>query len=489
MRAELCKKSDNFVKNLGDIMDTVNLPTVIEMEKEVLGAMILKDGLVIPKVMAIVKEEDFYLPEHRLFYRTIVGQYEKGIKPNILSLVEELRKMPEWKIMDPTYVMVLANVTYTTAYAELHAKKIKEKAILRRMIEVGERMRTDASLDIKPLEEILKEAEQMMSEVKKETTLPNFSCFSKYFTEKFKKNIDMMSAYGNRKTGYENVDREQIFSPGLYVLGGLPALGKTTFAWQMLEQLARAGEKCIYCSYEMSEFELFTKSVSREVYRRESENYTREIIRPLTSAAIRRGELGEEHLENFYSVEAEFCESRIDLSVMEMEEHDIDDLIFKLRMYCEEKAPVIVLDYLQIIPVKSKETNAKAAIDETVRKLKNFQRETGATFIVISSFNRQNYTQQVAFESFKESGNIEYSADVVWGLQLYFDDKTSRENRENVEKAKNETPRRVELKCLKNRQGRNYSCYYKYYPAVDAFQPCSREEFQEKTSSGKRWVK
>ncbi|MBQ3451720.1 MAG: hypothetical protein IJG32_05610 [Selenomonadaceae bacterium] len=58
-------------------------------------------------------------------------------------------------------------------------------------------------------------------------------------------------------------------------------------------------------------------------------------------------------------------------------------------------------------------------INEIVRKLKNFRRETSATFIVISSFNRQNYGQQVAFESFKESGNIEYSADVVWGLQLY----------------------------------------------------------------------
>lgn len=472
-------------------METVNLPNVIEMEQEVLGAMLLKDGLVIPKVTSIVNEDDFYRPEHRLFYRTIVSQYERGIKPNILSLVEELRRTPEWKreIIGPTHVTMLVSATYTTAYAELHARKIKEKAILRRMIGVGEKMRTDASLDIKPLEDILKETERMMTEVKKETLPPSISGFSKYFKDKFQSNMEKMSRYGERKTGYENVDREQIFSPGLYVLGGLPALGKTTFAWQMLEQLARAGEKCIYCSYEMSEFELFTKSVTREVYKRESANYSREILRPLTSAAIRRGAFDEEHFENFSKVKAEFEESGIDLSVMELEEQDIDELIFRLRRYCVEKAPVIVLDYLQIIPVKSKETTAKAAIDDTVRKLKNFQRETGTTFIVISSFNRQNYSQQVAFESFKESGNIEYSADVVWGLQLYFDEKTSRENRENMDKAKNATPRQVELKCLKNRQGRNYSCYFKYYPAVDAFQPCSKEDFQEKFSSGKRWVK
>ena len=76
-----------------------------------------------------------------------------------------------------------------------------------------------------------------------------------------------MKEYGKRETGYANIDAEQIFTPELYVLGGLPTLGKTTFAWQLLEQLARRGEKCIYCSYEMSEFELFTKSLMRDCLR------------------------------------------------------------------------------------------------------------------------------------------------------------------------------------------------------------------------------
>ena len=144
---------------------------------------------------------------------------------------------------------------------------------------------------------------------------------------------------------------------------------------------------------------------------------------------------------------------------------------------------MIVLDYLQIVPIKSKETTAKQAIDEIVRKLKNFQRETGTTFIVISSLNRANYTQQVAFESFKESGNIEYSADVVWGLQFY----ATRElkegalsiGREVISKAKEANPRQVELKCLKNRQGRNYSCFFEYDPAVDTFEVCEEEKFKE----------
>ena len=262
------------------------------------------------------------------------------------------------------------------------------------------------------------------------------------------------------------------------MLGGLPALGKTTFAWQLLEQLARRGEKCIYCSYEMSEFELFSKSLTRELFNRDRNT-------GLTSAGIRRGD--ETRILN--NILEEFEKTEIDMNVMEMQEQDIDDLLFELRKYCIEKAPVIVLDYLQIVPIKGKETTAKQAIDEIVRKLKNFQRETGTTFIVISSFNRANYTQQVAFESFKESGNIEYSADVVWGLQLYATRNLkdgisgiSSGNREIISKAKEANPRQVELKCLKNRQGRNYSCYFRYYPAVDTFEVCKEEDFKEEKS-------
>lgn len=452
----------------------MNLPNVIEMEKAVLGAMILKDGIVIPKVSAILKEDDFYRPEHRIFFRTIVELYNKGVTPNLLTLVEELRRTQELERIGPAYVMALADFNFTTAFAERHSKVIKEKALLRKLMFAGEQLTESASLDLKTLPEIMKEAEDALTSIRKETEESSGSKFSGYFKQKFRNSVSEMKSYAQRKTGYENIDGEQIFTPGLYVLGGLPALGKTTFAWQMLEQLAKAGEKCVYCSYEMSEFELFTKSVTREVFKRD--RYT-----GLTSAGIRRGD----ESRTLNEILEEFEESEIDLNVLEVQEQDIDELLFELRKYCLEKAPIIVLDYLQIVPIKSSEMTAKQAIDEIVRKLKNFQRETGSTFIVISSFNRANYAQQVAFESFKESGNIEYSADVVWGLQLYFDEKTSRENRENVEKAKNANPRRVEMKCLKNRQGKNYSCYFKYYPAVDTFESCKEEDFQE-TNSGKK---
>lgn len=450
-----------------------DLPQVISIEKAVLGAMVLKEGLVIPKVSAILKEEDFYRPEHRLAYRRIMELYDRGEKPNLLLLVEELRQHGELeKVGGATFVMSIANFNFTTAFAESHAKKIKEKAILRRLIEVSEQISYEASQDLKPLNEILEMAEKKLREVTEVREASKSFSFNDFFANNFESEIESMKKYANRKTGFANIDDKQIFSPGLYVLGGLPALGKTTFAWQMLEQLARNGEKCIYCSYEMSKLELFTKSVARRAFEND-----RSI--QITSAGIRRGESSEVTQNIIYT----FAKTEIELRVMELQEQDIDTLLFELKKYCIDKAPVIVLDYLQIVPIKNADTTQKQAIDEIVRKLKNFQRETNTTFIVISSFNRANYSQQVAFESFKESGNIEYSADVVWGLQFYctknLREGTIGKNREIIEQAKKANPRQVQLSCLKNRQGTNYQVYFKYYPANDYFEECEEQEFQD----------
>ena len=234
--------------------ERISLPQVVEMEKVVLGTMMLREGEMIPKIASILKEEDFYSPENQIVYGSMLKLYNKGIVPDLLTLSEEMRQNEELQKVGITYLMLLTEASFTTAYAEIHARKIKEKALMRRLILVGEILTEDATRDMKSLKDILRETEEMLNEVRNKTETLQISGFSNYFTEKFRKNVGEMKEYGKRETGYANIDAEQIFTPGLYVLGGLPALGKTTFAWQLLEQLARRGEKCIYCSYEMSEF-------------------------------------------------------------------------------------------------------------------------------------------------------------------------------------------------------------------------------------------
>ena len=325
--------------------------------------------------------------------------------------------------------------------------------------------------------EIFTEAEKRVTDWKRRAQPPKVLHLTDYFANQLKVDIDSLKNYAGRLTGFKNIDDQQFFNPGLYVIGATPAAGKTTFCWQLLEQLAERGEDCIYCSYEMSGLELFTKTAARRLFLRDKQT-------TLTAADIRRGSWSAQ----LDCVINEVANSKTNLQVLELQDESIDELLIRLKPLCfdKQKAPVICLDYLQIVP--SSKESIKLGVDDSVRKLKKFQRDTNSTFIVISSFNRANYTQGVSFESFKESGNIEYTADVVWALQLNILNSINPNNiadsRKKIDVAKRQQPRQIQLKCLKNRQGTNYDCFFNYFSAHDYFEP--REKFVDSNSTSSK---
>ena len=92
--------------------------------------------------------------------------------------------------------------------------------------------------------------------------------------------------------------------------------------------------------------------------------------------------------------------------------------------------------------------------------------------------NRENYLSPVDFKSLKESGAIEYSSDVVFGMILQcleepvFDTGAIKKQRGRVNEAKAESPRKIALNCLKDRFGiATFNCYFNYYPEYDLFTP------------------
>lgn len=455
--------------------DSDNMPNAIEIEKKLLSAMMLKNGEVVLLVSAIVDADDFYRPEHQAIFRAINRLYFQGTPPDVLAIEQELRKLGELDKVNRDYLFSLVDLEFTTARAEYQARVVKENSNRRRLIETAQIIVDNAQRDICSTTDIIADAQCAFERISQSAVPTTRTTFADFFANDFDFEIDAMKTYAKRLTGFDNLDAAQFFSPGLYVIGATPAAGKTTFCWQLLEQLARRGETCIYCSYEMSRLELFSKSLAREVFRRAPQT-------TLTAAGIRRGDWSAE-LDH---VRADFSASRIDLSVLELQDETVDELLAMLKPLCSNKqrAPVVCLDYLQIVPTSREST--KLGIDDSVRKLKKFQRDTNTTFIVISSFNRTNYAQFVSFESFKESGNIEYTADVVWALQLNMMNELKSydniaETRKRIDNAKRQQPRQIHLKCLKNRQGTNYDCYFRYYSAHDTFEPC--DKFKESDST------
>ena len=278
--------------------------------------------------------------------------------------------------------------------------------------------------------------------------------FQDYFEEENEKNKNLL-----KESGFENIDAKQKLTEGLYVLGGNPGVGKTTFSWQLLNQMAESGEKCIYCTTEMKATELYSKTAARYLYLRERN-------KALTTTAIKSGEWSQ-GLDN---IMYELKQMRLALKVVELQEETVEDVIKLLREICtySEKAPVICLDYLQAL-----EENAKAIV-----KLKQFQRETQSLVLVISGFKREKYTEPAMLESFQGKGEIEYSADVVWALQYYEAKMLKKNDAANyavMEKCKKGARRKMNLKCLKNRNGEEYEVNFDYYAAHDCFVSCDEK--------------
>lgn len=283
--------------------------------------------------------------------------------------------------------------------------------------------------------------------------------------------IAKLKSYADKKTGFPNLDKKMNgLNAGLYVVGGVSSVGKTTFVHQLADQLAEQGDHVIYFSLEQSKLEMVTKSLARETA---NVDYSK----ALTSLKVRRGfktaEL-KQALTNYkkYARNVNVVEGNFDTNVMTMKSY--------IERYMQENgvSPIVFIDYLQIMPAIDPRMNDKQKTDTNVTELKRLSRDLAIPVFVISSFNRASYTVGASMESFKESGGIEYTADVVWALQYavvesqkFKDTEKQAEKNEMAEKAKRETVREIQLKCLKNRYGGDYDCKFSYHSSFDLYRP------------------
>ena len=317
-----------------------------------------------------------------------------------------------------------------------------------------------------------------------------------YLNNNFTSDTEHFESHKDMKTGFSNLDKITNLYPGLYVLGAISSLGKTTFACQLADQLAKAGEYVLYFSLEQSKFELVTKGLSRLTAQESVKNNTfnSSSNTAVSSIKIREGLRTQSVLR---AIEEYKSFGKRNIIYQCGFETTIGTILDRVKNYIEDNQvkPIVIVDYLQIVRPLDSRVSTKDGVDSNVRALKKLQLENDLVVLLISSLNRSNYLTPVDFEAFKESGGIEYTADVIWGLQLsvmndeIFDkDKGLKTKRDLVREAKKATPREVELVCLKNRYGiSSYLCKFDYYAQYDYFVP--KSENVSKLSSGKSPVR
>lgn len=295
---------------------------------------------------------------------------------------------------------------------------------------------------------------------------------SQYIDNLLTADIERMKAAGSRKTGFPVLDKlSNGLYAGLYVIAATSSLGKTTLALQVADNLAAAGHEVLFFSLEQSRLELITKSFSRLLKQENNES--------VSSLTLRTGADS-----NSLQAAAKLYKSKIGDKMNIIEGNfgcNIDYISAYVREYISKNgtSPIIFVDYLQILQPSAevKASTTRESIDQTVTALKRLSRDYGLTVFIISSVNRSNYMQPIDFESLKESGGIEYTADVIWGLQLQclneelFNEPNKIKNkRERIREAKSANPRQIELVCLKNRFGvANFTCKFEYMPDCDLF--------------------
>ena len=305
-----------------------------------------------------------------------------------------------------------------------------------------------------------------------------------YMGKKFIEDIEAYQKFKDRKTGYENLDKITSLYPGLYVIGGLSTLGKTTFIHQMADQMAERGEHILFFSLEMATLELISKSLARLTTMDEQgynfDNAVSGLQIRLNDIPSRSKGKVQQAITKYENISKRFSiiEGNFNTDVDYIRQYINDYILFN------KVSPVVIIDYLQIIPGREQDRNDKERVDYVVTELKRISRDFNISIIVVSSLNRTNYLTPIDFESFKESGGIEYTADVVWGLQLqvihesiFSKNGDLKRKRDLINRAKKANPRKIELVCLKNRNGiSNYSCVFDYYPKYDLF--ISKEDFE-----------
>lgn len=264
------------------------------------------------------------------------------------------------------------------------------------------------------------------------------------------------------------------FREGLICIGGISSLGKTTLALQIMDNFAQQGHDVLIFSLEMGRHELRAKSIARESYLLDS-RYAVSTVEVLDKQL--RDQLMPEQQDNVKKAINKYYSYARHVHIHEaVGKFTVNDVkaIVEEHIEATGRTPVVMVDYLQILQPAEKNLNDKAKVSYDVLMLKQLSRDKHTPVVVVSSFNRDSYKAEASFSSFKESGEIEYSADVLLGLQL-----TALRTGRDIQEALEEAYREIDVKILKNRNGTLGIASFKARLAHNHFREMDKDELEE----------
>ena len=310
----------------------------------------------------------------------------------------------------------------------------------------------------------VEETERLANADKDQRLATHYNNNALFRLQDFADGIKANAAIDFKPTAFSELDKELDggLYPGLYILGAISSLGKTTFMLQIADQIAAQGYDVLYFSLEMAATELMSKSISRHTFKLcQGDKSKAKTARGITTTSrySRYRKAEKQLIDDAIAAYSEYAgniylyEGIGDIGVMQIKQEVAE------HKKLTGNTPIVFVDYLQILAPYDMRASDKQNTDKAVLELKRLSRDYKTPVIAVSSFNRDNYANEVNMAAFKESGAIEYGSDVLLALQPQGmkPGSTANDQKHNialVKKCKASRERSVEAVILKNRNGK-----------------------------------
>ena len=395
-----------------------------DAEKSVIGAMLMSREAA-AAATEILTKEDFYESRYGLVFDAIRSLTEDGKAVDPITLQEKLKEenAPQ-ELLEPEFMRMLLTATTTSAMIRQHATIVKEKATLRRLINVTDSISTRCYEEHDETAEILDETERSVFQVLRQRTAAEYTPIMDIALDALK-NIENAARSDNNitglETGFRDLDQKTsgLQNSDLVLIAARPSMGKTALVLNIAEYMAfRRNLPVAVFSLEMSRDQLMNRLIAMEA--------------SVNSQNIRTGRLkDEEWTKVIESV------TRIGHSEMIIDDTPgitLSELRSRARKYKLDKdIKAIFIDYLQLMAGggRSRSDNRQQEISDISRALKSLARELDIPIVALSQLNRsveQREDHRPMLSDLRESGAIEQDADVV--MFIYRDDYYHKDSEE-----------------------------------------------------------
>jgi replicative DNA helicase len=385
------------------------MPHSLEAEQAVLGGMML-DVHAWDNVVGKVVEQDFYKPEHRAIFRAIVSLVNKGEPIDVITVSDALqldKKFATAEVLQ--YLSQLAHNTPGAANIATYADIVRERAILRHLISVGNDIAGNA-FEHKSAAEALDYAESQVFAIAAhgERHVGEFKTIGEVLQRAVGRIQELHTsgtAITGATTGFDELDRltSGLQKSDLVIVAGRPSMGKTSFAMNIAEHVSIISEKPVLIfSMEMPAEQLVMRMLSS--------------LGRVELQRIRSGQLRTEDWPRLASA----------VGLLENKKIFIDDtgslspadVRARARRVAREQGELamILIDYLQLMRVPGSNENRTAEISEISRSLKALARELNVPVVALSQLNRSlenRVDRRPIMSDLRESGAIEQDADLI----------------------------------------------------------------------------